>query len=163
MALPPITPPGSPSIQPLTGQPLTSGLPTPPQTPQKSGVIDFGKIPPLSLNKNEVEEPAQNEHADKGGFRGAMDKVADKTWAIPGFSAVTGGIADGEPGVGGALKGAAGGVGDVMKNNVESLSISSFRDIPKSPMKALGDAYAKNIENSDRAPEWAKKGAEKLG
>lgn len=160
MALPPITPPGSPSIQPLTGQPLTSGLPTPPQTPQKSGsgVIDFGKIPPLSLNKNEVEEPAQNEHADKGGFRGAMDKVADKTWAIPGFSAVTGGIADGEPGVGGALKGAAGGVGDVMKNNVESL-----KGLPTSPNQALLGAYTKNVENSDRAPEWAKKGAEKLG
>ncbi len=161
MALPPITPPGSPSIQSLTGGPVT-GLPTPPQSPpqtlQKGGVIDFGKIPSLSLDKKEVEPPAEKKPAedDKGGFRGIMDKVADKTWMIPGLSAVTGGVADSKPGVGGALKGALGGVGDVMENNVKSLG-----GIPTSPTQLVTGAVGKNIENSDRAPDWAKKVAEK--
>lgn len=160
MALPPITPPGSPSIQPLTGGPVPSGLATPPQTPpqtlQMGGVIDFSKIPSLSLNKKEVEPPAEEKKAaeDKGGFQRAMGTIAKDTWMIPGLSAVTGGIADGKPGVGGALKGAAGGVVDVTENNLKSL-----KSIPTSPTQALAGAVGTNIENSKTAPDWAKTAA----
>jgi hypothetical protein len=164
MALPPISPPGSPTIQPFMDG-GNHGLPTPPQTPpqtpQQGGVVDFGKVPPLSLSDKKVQEPAQHEDQHEGGLGDALrekaGKVADHTWAIPGLSAVAGGIADSEDGAGGALKGAAGGVKDVMENNVKSLE-----GLPTSPKQALVGAYLKNIENSDRAPELAKNAASKV-
>lgn len=157
MALPPISPSSSPIIQPFTGGDSNHGLPTPPQTPQQGGVVDFGKVPPLSLTDKNVQAPAHHEQNHEGGFKDALGKVADHTWALPGVSSVAKGVAESEGGVGGALKGAAGGVGDVMKNNLESLG-----SLPTSPNQALLGAYAKNIENSESAPDWAKNAASKV-
>lgn len=153
MALPPISPPGSPTIQPFMdsgNHGLSTPPQTPPQTPQQGGVVDFGKVPPLSLSDKKVQEPAQHEEQHEGGFKGALGKLADKTSLVPGFSAVVGGVADSEGGLGGALEGAAGGVMDVTKNNIKSL-----KDVPTSPTDLVLGAYKENIKNSDRAPDWA--------
>lgn len=127
----------------------------PQQASTNNGAIGYGNANPEAVSFDTKKAPEGS--GERGGIKGALTTIGEKTSLVPGFSNVM--LGAGENGV----KGAFGGVAKTLENNAKGI-INDIKqgDVPLSLPQLAVSSYKGNIENSEHAPEGAKAFVAKL-